>query len=132
MGTGTKILAWIVSILLIFVICFSIFTSCTPMGKTMWNGYTNMMQKVDDRTLYEKQKIVEDTCRAMIASYNSDKLTYEQYKSSTNEEKQGWAEQAKMRANKTASTYNSYILQNSFIWKENVPADIYRELQFIK
>ena len=91
--------------------------------------FTN--QKIDDVTNYETIKKVEDTCRAMISSYESDKLTYEQYKNSDNEEKQGWAEQAKMRANKTASTYNNYILKNSFVWKDNVPSDIYMELEFI-
>lgn len=88
-------------------------------------------QKIDDATNYETIKKVEDTCRAMIASYESDKLTYEQYKDSDNEEKQSWAEQAKMRANKTASTYNNYILENSFVWSGNVPKDINRELPYI-
>ena len=40
------------------------------------------------------------------------KATYEQYKDSDNEEKQSWGEQAKMRANKTATEYNNYILKN--------------------
>ena len=68
----------------------------------------------------------------MVASYNSDKLTYEQYKDSDNEEKQDWAEQAKMRANKTASTYNNYILKNSYILEGNVPTDICMELAYIE
>ena len=88
-------------------------------------------QKIHDQTNYETKKKVEDTCRAMIASYNTDKLTYEQYKDSDNEEKQSWAEQAKMRANKTASTYNNYILENSFVWENNVPDDIQRELKYL-
>lgn len=65
-------------------------------------------------------------------SYTSDKLTYEQYKDSDNAEKQSWAEQAKMRANKTASTYNNYILKNSYIWKGAVPSDIYMTLDYIQ
>ena len=73
----------------------------------------------------------EDICRSMISSYNSDKLTYEQYKDSDNEEKQSWAEEAKMRANKTASTYNNYILKNEYIWRGNVPSDIYMTLEYI-
>ena len=89
-------------------------------------------QKIHDQTNYETKKKVEDTCRAMISSYNADKLTYEQYKDSDNEEKQSWAEQAKMRANKTASTYNNYILENSFVWENNVPDDIQRELIYLK
>ena len=89
-------------------------------------------QKIDDATNYDTIKKVEDTCRAMISSYESDKLTYEQYMDSDNEEKQSWAEQAKMRANKTASTYNNYILENSFVWKGNVPSDIYSKLEFLQ
>ncbi len=89
-------------------------------------------QKIDDATNYETIKKVEDTCRAMIASYESDKLTYEQYKISTNEEKQSWAEQAKMRANKTASSYNNYILKNSFVWNGNIPSDIRMKLPYLE
>ena len=89
-------------------------------------------KKIDDATSYEKKKKVEDTCRAMISSYESDKLTFEQYKDSSNEEKQSWAEQAKMRANKTAATYNNYILENSFVWSGNVPTDICNKLEYIQ
>lgn len=89
-------------------------------------------RKIDDATNYETIKKVEDTCRAMIASYESDKLTYEQYKDSTNEEKQSWAEQAKMRANTTASSYNNYILNNSFVWNGNIPVDIKTELSYLE
>lgn len=89
-------------------------------------------QKIDDATNYETLKKVEDTCRAMQASYESDRLTYEQFKDSENEEKQGWAEQAKMRANKTAATYNNYILENSFVWQDNVPSDIATKLAYLE
>ena len=68
----------------------------------------------------------------MISSYNADALTYEQYKDSENEEKMGWAEQAKMRANKTASTYNNYVLKNSYVWEGNIPADIKGQLEYIE
>ena len=108
-----------------------IFFGATPTGKAMWNNWFHAVQKADDDTNYKTLKKVEDTCRSMIASYNSDKLTYEQYMDSDNEEKQEWAEQAKMRANKTASTYNNYILKNSYVWENNVPSDIYMELSYI-
>lgn len=88
-------------------------------------------QKIHDQTNYETKKKVEDTCRSMISSYNTDKLTYEQYKDSDNEEKQEWAEQAKMRANKTASSYNNYILKNSYVWENNVPDDIDKQLAIL-
>lgn len=98
--------------------------------------FTNKVEfvdrKIDDTTNYETIKKVEDTCRAMIASYESDRLTYEQYKNSTNEEKQSWAEQAKMRANTTASSYNNYILKNSFVWNGNIPSDIKIELPYLE
>ena len=106
--------------------------SVTPAGVAAWNNWWYGVQKADDATNYETLKKVEDTCRAMIASYNADKLTYEQYKDSDNEEKQSWAEQAKMRANKTATTYNNYILKNNYVWKGNVPSDIYMKLDIIE
>lgn len=127
-----KFLAVIVTIVLIVIVGSSVFFSATPTGKAIWNNWFHAVQKVDDDTNYKTKKKVEDTCRAMIASYNSDKLTYEQYRDSDSEEKQGWAEQAKMRANKTASTYNNFILKNEYIWKGNVPSDIYMTLPYIE
>ena len=67
----------------------------------------------------------------MISSYNADVLTWEQYKNSDGEQR-SWADQARMRANKTASTYNAYILQNSFVWANNVPNDIKSELPIVE
>lgn len=67
----------------------------------------------------------------MISSYNSDKLIYEQYKDSENSEEYAWAMQAKIRANRTATVYNNYILLNGFIWHDNIPIDIYEALLII-
>lgn len=119
-------------VLIIAVVGLPIFFGATPTGKAMWNNWFYEVQKVDDATNYETRKKVEDTCRAMIASYNTDKLTYEQYKDSDNEEKQSWAEQAKMRANKTASTYNNYVIKNSYVWKDNIPSDIQSTLAYVE
>lgn len=118
-------------LLIVALVGLPIFFGATPTGKAVWNNWFHAVQKADDATNYETLKKVEDTCRAMIASYNADKLTYEQYKDSDNEEKQSWAEQARMRANKTASTYNNYILENSYVWQDNVPSDIYMRLEYI-
>lgn len=85
-------------------------------------------QKKVDHISYERLKKVEDTARAMIASYNTDIQIYESYKS-INEE---LAIQAKIRANRTATTYNEYILKNSFQWRDNIPNDIYMQLQIIE
>lgn len=127
-----KFLAVVLVFACLLAIALPIFFGATPTGKAIWNNWFHAVQKVDDDTNYKTKKKVEDTCRAMIASYNSDKLTYEQYRDSDSEEKQGWAEQAKMRANKTASTYNNYILKNEYVWENNVPKDIYMELSYIE
>ena len=116
---------------IVFVIAMTIFVN-TPAGRAMWNNYMHTLHKVDDATNYDTRKRVEDTCRSMIASYESDKLTYEQYKDSEDDEKKSWAEQAKMRANRTASSYNNYILENSYVWSDNVPSDIRSDLEYIK
>lgn len=116
----------------VLVVLLPFYFGVTPSGRTVWNNWFHAVQKADDDTNYETIKKVEDTCRSMISSYNADKLTYEQYKDSEDKEKQSWAEQAKMRANKTASTYNNYVMKNNYIWKGNVPSDIYMELLFLE
>lgn len=100
-------------------------------GTFIRNKINFTTRKIDDATNYETIKKVEDTCRSMISSYKTDLATYNQYKNSDNTEKQSWAEQAKMRANKTANTYNEYILKNSFVWNGNIPSDIDNQLPII-
>lgn len=124
-----KIIAMVASCVLLIPI---IYFGATPSGRRTWNNWWHDVQTADDDTRYETRKKVEDTCRSMIASYNSDKLVYQQYKDSDNPEKQSWAEQAKMRANKTASTYNNYILKNNHVWKNDVPSDIYSTLAYLE
>ena len=89
-------------------------------------------KKIDDRTNYNTRKKVEDTARASIASYKTDRATWEMYRDSDNEEKQSWAEQAKMRANKTATVYNEYMLKNSYVFDGNIPADIDYQLEILR
>ena len=108
-----------------------IFFGATPTGKQIIVNWQNSLKKVDEST-YETQKEVEDTCRSMMASYNADKLIYEQYKDSDVEEERSWANSAKIRANQTASTYNNYILKNKFVWSDNIPSDIKLQLDYIK
>lgn len=109
-----------------------LFFAVNPLGVMSWNSWFGLVQKADDATNYETLKQVEDTCRSMIASYEADRLTYEQYKNSEDDEQQSWAEQAKTRANRTASTYNNYILENSYLWSGNVPNDIDSELDYLE
>ncbi len=118
-------------IICVLVIALPIYFGATPSGKAAWNNYFHKVQEADDNTNYETLKKVEDTCRAMISSYTADKLIYEQYKDSTDKEELSWAAQAKMRANKTASSYNNYIIKNSYVWKNNVPSDIYMNLEYL-
>ena len=120
MSKAGTIIVTIISVILIGAI---IFFGFTPGGRSVWNSYTHSLEKADENQ-YETKKQVEDTARSMIASYKSDVATYEQYKESDNEEKQSWAEQAKMRANRTANSYNEYILKNSYMWEDNIPSDI--------
>ena len=122
-----QIAAVIVTIALIFVVIFA-----GPAIRAIRNRYSYAVQKADDATNYNTLKEVEDTCRAMIASYEADKLIFEQYNSSDNEEKQSWAEQAKMRANRTAAQYNEYIRKNSFVWADDVPDDIDERLEYVE
>ena len=128
MSKFSAIVLTVVCTLLVLTILFFTFV---PSGRAIWNNYQHTMHKVDDATLYQTRKKVEDSCRAMISSYTSDTMTYRQYKDSTDHEKQGWAEQAKMRANKTAASYNEFVLKNSYVWEGNVPADIRSQLEYI-
>lgn len=126
------VLITILCIAILAAIVLGIYFGCTPSGKTAWNTWFHAVQEADDNTNYETKKKVEDTCRAMVAQYEADKLKYEQYKDSDNEEKQSWAENAKMRANDTAASYNNYILKNNYVWDDNVPSDIKLRLDYIE
>lgn len=121
----------LIKAIIVIAIAIILLWAFTPRYRGTVNEYMYSIRKVDDATSYKKRKAVEDSCRAMIVSYTSDKLIYEQYKGSENEEKQSWGEQARIRANKTAATYNEYVLKNSFVWDGNIPADIKTELPYI-
>ena len=127
----SKVGTIIVTIISVILIGAIIFFGFTPGGRSVWNNYTHSLEKADENQ-YETKKQVEDTARSMIASYKSDVATYEQYKESDNEEKQSWAEQAKMRANRTANSYNEYILKNSYVWEDNMPSDIDYSLPIVE
>ena len=119
-----KIIGWIISGIIGLLIVVLLMN-----GFGFFNEKVNYIyQKASDNVNYERLKKVEDTARAMIATYKSDKLTYEAYKNTDIE----LATQAKIRANRTAVTYNEYILKNSFQWQGNIPNDIYNQLEIIE
>lgn len=118
----------VIAALVIAVLSLTLYGT-VPGFRTWANGIFHDVQKADDASRYSTRKQVEDTARAMIASYEADALTYEQYRDSQSDEQRSWAEQAAMRANRTASTYNNYILQNSYVWEDNIPDDIRHELE---
>ena len=115
----SKVGTVVIAVICTLAIAAAVFFGVTPAGRGVWNSWFHEVQEVDDRTNYDTIKKVEDTCRAMIATYEADRLMYEQ------------AAQAKMRANRTASTYNNYILENNYVWADNVPSDIYMELPYL-
>ena len=103
----------------------------TPSGRRLVNSWAYSLQKAEDATGYDTRRQVEESCRAMQASYQADRLTYLQYANGNQEEK-SWAAAAKTRANKTAAMYNEYVLKNSFVWEGNVPKDLLCQLDYIE
>ena len=122
----------VLTFVLVALLVTLLLVSCTPTGVAFWNNWEHALQKADDRTNYNTRKEVEDTCRAYIVSYESDKLMWEQYKDSESEEQRSWAESAKIRANKAAVTYNEYFLKNSYVFDGNIPSDIRYTLEILK
>ena len=117
--------------LLAIVFLINCLTGCASMtGK--YHAWRNDIKQTADSTRYETRKQVENTCRAAIVSYESDKMTWNQYKDSENEEQRSWALAARLRANKAAIMYNEYILKNSYVFDGNIPADILDELPLIE
>lgn len=129
-GMKNFLIGFLLAIVLL-IVGACVFFFMTPTGKSIYNQWQYSLNKVDEQT-YEAQKEVEGTCRAMIASYTQDKILYEQYKDSDVEEERSWANNAKIRANNTASTYNNYMLENSYVWKDNVPSDIAMKLEYLE
>ena len=82
----------------------------------------------------EQCKAVADTNEELAEHYKNktDKATYEMYKDSDDPEKQSWAENAKMRANKTANVFNEYMLKNSYVFDGNIPEDINFQLEILE
>ena len=125
-----KIWTIVISVVATILVLAFVFFTFVPAGRVMWNNYTHSLEKADEVD-YETKKKVEDTARAMIANYNADVATYNAFKDSEVESEREYATQAKLRAIRTATSYNDYILKNSYVWEDNVPSDIAYSLETI-
>jgi len=118
----------IFGMIIVFFMCLA-YVALTPSGVSRLNSYSKNLRMAHDESSYSSLRAVEDQCRMMIASYTSDKMTYEMYCKDGHVE---WAIMAKIRANKTAVAYNEFILKNRHYWSKNVPDDIVEQLEYIK
>ena len=123
-----KTLTIVISVIATILVLVFVFFTFVPAGRVMWNNYTHSLNKADEVD-YKTKKQVEDTARAMIANYNADVATYNAFKDSAIESEREYATQAKLRAIRTATSYNDYILKNSYVWEDNIPSDIAYSLE---
>lgn len=116
------------------VICLGavLYFALCPEGVETKNEYEAMLKDVDYNTNYDSVRQIEETLRSYAASYEADRITYEINKDSTDKESIALAKAARSRANRTAATYNQFYLKNSYIWEDNIPADIQAELEYIQ
>lgn len=82
----SKVGTIIVTIISVIFIGAIIFLGFTPGGRSVWNSYTHSLEKADENQ-YETKKQVEDTARAMIASYKSDVATSKKSKAGQSKQK---------------------------------------------
>ena len=120
---------WVIYILCFFVVLGLLLWVFEPWNTVMFNKHDALVQEADSATNWETLREVENSCRAMVSNSKADVLIYEQYINSTDHK--DWAEQARIRANKTAAQYNEYILKNNYVWKQGIPDDIEEELPYI-
>lgn len=120
---------WVIYILCFFIVLGLLLWVFEPWNTVISNKHNALVQEADSATNWEILREVENSCRAMVSNYKADVLIYEQYINSTDHK--DWAEQARIRANKTAAQYNEYILKNNYVWKYGIPDDIEEELPYI-
>lgn len=115
-----------VAVGLILLLIFS-----TPSRVRFENEFEEAVIKADLETDYHTSIETETTLRSYRASYESDKITYETNKDSTDKESQELARAAKTRANRTAVTYNN-LLQHSLLDHIKFPEELEKELPYIE
>ncbi len=122
----------LITIIVILLVGFGV-AYAIPSSRESINEYFFRLEQVDQETDYENRKMVEDTARAMITNYKVYEWEYNTYRVfdvGTDEYQR--AIDAKLQANRIASSYNNYITQNSFVWSGNLPDDIPPTLPLIE
>jgi len=122
-------------LLIIFLLIMGVLTVWlvhTKSGVKANNEYEAGLKDTDYNTDYDSMRQIEETLRSYIASYEADKVIYETNCDLNTKESIALANAARSRANRTAATYNQFYLKNSYIWKDNIPADICAELEYLQ
>lgn len=132
MNKPTRVVIFCIVIIIVILFTVGLCLKLTSFVREVTNKVEYQVNKIDEVTSYTLLKKVEDTCRSLIVSYQVDRLYYDQYKNSIDTKQWQWAQSAKMRANKTATQYNEYILKNTYLWKDNIPTDIEYQLEIIE
>ena len=121
------------AIILVLVLLLVSLCSCAESGARQ-----DVMSMVELADRLQENQLTPNDIDYSLERYNLIRRTYwvngmrERAASLPCEVERTWAAQAKMRANKTASSYNNYILQNNFVWKNNIPEDIRTTLDIIE
>lgn len=127
MSKGQIVLASILGVLIVVVLFFQ-----APNIHRFFNNWRFGIQEAHDQTDYATLRRVEDTARAMVASFEADRLQWEQFRDSDVQEERNWANGAMMRANRTASSFNNFMRENSFVWAYGIPSDIDFRMEYLR
>ena len=97
--------------LLVIVVLFSV----SPDLRRVWNQWRFNVQVADDQTDYANLRRVEEQALASISTWEGAYRLWRQHKDSDVQEERNWANGAMTRANNTAATFNTMLLENSFL-----------------
>ena len=118
-----KVFVLVVVFILVVIIGVVVYFGLIPSGIEKWNGF-----RYKDTITAEMKKEVENTCLSMIASWETDAQTYKENKGID----ETVANEARMSANKTAESYNDYILKNGYVFGETLPEGVYAVIEPIE
>ena len=93
------------------------------------NEYRATLQRIHAETCPDMLRAQERQARNMIASWEADRDQWLMFRDSDNQEERNWANGALMRANRTASSFNNFMLEHS--WIHGIPDDIAESLPML-